>query len=96
MGKGKHYAEWFAERNGEPTWRSIIRDDVDVAVKSSITFQQFVRSLKDKGYEVERRGTILRLRPSGKERFVRFTSLGTDYRIFAIVVVKPYIMCYKI
>ena len=37
MGKGKHYAEWFAERNGEPTWRSIISDDVDVAVKSSMT-----------------------------------------------------------
>lgn len=85
MGKGKHYAEWFAERNGEPTWRSIIRDDVDVAVKSSITFQQFVRSLRDKGYEVERRGTILRLRPPSKERFVRFATLGENYTEEAIV-----------
>ena len=85
LGKGKHYAEWLAERNGEPTWRSIIRDDVDVAVKSSITFQQFVRSLKDKGYEVERRGTLLRLRPPGKERFVRFATLGENYTEEAIV-----------
>ena len=85
LGKGKHYAEWFAERNGETTWRSIIRDDVDVAVKSSITFQQFVRSLRDKGYEVERRGTILRLRPPGKERFVRFATLGENYTEEAIV-----------
>ena len=85
MGKGKHYAEWFAERNGTPTWRSIIRDDVDVAVKSSITFQQFVRSLKDKGYEVERRETLLRLRPPGKERFVRFATLGENYTEEAIV-----------
>ena len=78
-GKGKHYAEWQAEKRGEPTWRSIIRDDVDIAIKSSITFQQFVRALRDKGYEVERRGVILRLRPPDKERFVRFDTLGKNY-----------------
>ena len=47
-GKGKHYSEWQAEKRGEPTWRSIIRDDVDIAIKSSITFQQFVRALRNK------------------------------------------------
>ena len=78
-GKGKHYSEWQAEKRGEPTWRSIIRDDVDIAIKSSITFQQFVRALRNKGYEVERRGVILRLRPPGKERFVRFDTLGKNY-----------------
>ena len=62
-GVSKHYAEWLAEHNGETTWRSIIRNDVDIAIKSSMTFQQFVRNLREKGYEVERRGTLLRLRP---------------------------------
>lgn len=78
-GVSKHYAEWLAEHNGETTWRSIIRNDVDIAIKSSMTFQQFVRNLREKGYEVERRGTLLRLRPPGKERFVRFTKLGKNY-----------------
>lgn len=81
----KHYAEWDAAKKGQPTWRSLIREDMDVAIKSSMTFGQFIRSLRDKGYEVERRGKNLRVRPPGKERFVRLSSLGPQYEEEAIV-----------
>ena len=81
----KHYAEWDAAKKGQPTWRSLIREDMDVAIKSSMTFGQFIRSLRDKGYEVERRGKNLRVRPPGKERFVRLSSLGPLYEEEAIV-----------
>lgn len=84
-GISKHYAEWLAEKNGQPTWRSLIRDDIDLTIKSSMTFQQFVRNMRDKGYEVERRGKNLRVRPPGKERFVRLTSLGERYTEEAIM-----------
>ena len=37
----KHYAEWEAERKGQPTWCSAIREDVDKAVMASMSFQAF-------------------------------------------------------
>ena len=83
-GVSKHYLLQQAEKQGRATGYSLIRDDIDIAIKCSMTFQQFVRSLREKGYEVERRGTLLRLRPPGKERFVRFRTLGDNYTEEAI------------
>lgn len=58
--KGKHYAEWQAEKQRIPTKRSIIKDDVDRAIQHSRTFTQFVRYLKD--YECD----LLGKRAAGK------------------------------
>ena len=80
----KHYAEWEAERKGQPTWRSAIREDVDKAVMASMSFQAFLRSLKDMGYEVKTGVKHIAVRPPGKERFVRLRSLGDSYTEEAI------------
>ena len=80
----KHYAEWEAERKGQPTWRSTIREDVDKAVMASMSFQAFLRSLKDMGYEVKAGVKHMAVRPPGKERFVRLRSLGDSYTEEAI------------
>lgn len=80
----KHYAEWEAERKGQPTWRSAIREDVDKAVMASMSFQAFLRSLKDMGYEVKTGVKHMAVRPPGKERFVRLRSLGESYTEEAI------------
>ena len=80
----KHYAEWEAERKGQPTWRSAIREDVDKAVMASMSFQAFIRSLKDMGYEVKTGVKHIAVRPPGKERFVRLRSLGDSYTEEAI------------
>jgi hypothetical protein len=83
-GRAKHYAEWKAENEGRPTWRSTIREDVDQAVMMSMSFQAFIRSLKEKGYEVVTSGKYMKVRPQGKERFVRLYSLGDNYTEEAI------------
>lgn len=75
----KHYMEWNAEQSGQPTWRSSIRTDMDMAVKASMTFQQFISSMKQKGYVLERRGSFLRIKSPGMKRFVRLRSLGPGY-----------------
>lgn len=80
----KHYAEWEAERKGQPTWRSAIREDVDKAVMASMSFQAFIRSLKDMGYEVKTGVKHIAVRPPGKEQFVRLRSLGDSYTEEAI------------
>ncbi len=83
-GRARHYAEWKAENAGQPTWRSAIREDVDQAVMVSMSFQAFIRSLKEKGYEVGTGGKYIKVRPPGKERFVRLRSLGDNYTEEAI------------
>ena len=75
----KPYAEWLAEQNGKPTWRTAIRQDVDEAIQQSLTWRQFVASLQDKGYELRFNRKYPALRPPGKERFVRFKTLGKRY-----------------
>ena len=80
----KHYAEWDAEQKGQPTWRSAIREDVDKAVMASMSFQAFLRSMKDMGYELKTGVKHIAVRPPGKERFVRLRSLGESYTEEAI------------
>ena len=80
----KHYAEWQAEQNGQRTWRSAIREDVDRAVLVSMTWSAFVRALREQGYEVKIGVKHIAVRPPGKERFVRLRSLGENYTEEAI------------
>lgn len=81
QGITKHYGEWKAEQEMRPTWRGMIREDVDAAIRASITEKQFFRYLQDKGYEVKI-GKDISVRPCGKERFVRLKrNFGDDYSI---------------
>lgn len=75
----KPYAEWLAEKNGQPTWRTAIRQDVDEAIQQSLTWRQFLNALERNGYEVRMERKYPVLRPPGKERFVRFKTLGKRY-----------------
>lgn len=82
--KAKHYAEWKAEQENKPTWRGLIREDVDKAVAASMTFTQFITALRNQGYEVKTGVKYMAVRPPGKERFVRLKTLGDDYAEEAI------------
>jgi hypothetical protein len=78
-GKSKHYAEWKSEQEGKPTWRGLIREEVDKAIAVSMTFTQFIATLRRQGYQVKTGVKYLAVRPPGKERFVRLKTLGADY-----------------
>jgi hypothetical protein len=78
-GKSKHYAEWKAEQESKPTWRGLIREDVDKAIDESMTFTQFIANLRKQGYEVKTGVKYMAVRPKEKERFVRLKTLGDDY-----------------
>lgn len=78
-GKTQHYAEHQAEQNGKPTWRSLIKRDVDTALRQSMTERQFFHALQRMGYEVKV-GADVSVRPQGKERFFRLgRNLGESY-----------------
>jgi hypothetical protein len=83
-GKSKHYAEHKAEREGKPTWRSLVRTDVDAAIRQAVTERQFFDNLKNRGYAIKV-GKDISVRPPGKERFVRLKrNFGEDYAIEGI------------
>ncbi len=42
----KHYSEWKAEKEGKPTYRSLIKEDVDQIISSVFTFRQFTEELR--------------------------------------------------
>ena len=78
-GKAKQYGEWHAEQEQRPTWRGLIRADMDEAIRQSMTERQFFDNLRKKGYEVKI-GKDISVRPPGKERFVRLIrNFGEDY-----------------
>lgn len=78
-GKSKHYAEHRAEQQGKPTWRFLIKRDVDTALRQSMTERQFFHALQQMGYEVKV-GADISVRPKGKERFFRLgRNLGETY-----------------
>ncbi len=83
-GKSKHYGEWRAEQEQRPTWRGIVRADVDEALRQSMTERQFFENLCKKGYEIKI-GKDISVRPPGKERFVRLMrNFGEEYSMEGI------------
>ena len=80
----RQYEKWKAEENNQPTWRTAIRQDVDEAIQQSLTWRQFLTVLDRQGYEVRMGRKYPVLRPPGKERFVRFKTLGKRYTPEAI------------
>ena len=78
---GKHYAEWKAEKEGRPTMRGMIREDIDVILAQARTIDEFWDMLRGRGYEIrinERRKYVTVRHPNG-ERFIRLKSLGDEY-----------------
>lgn len=84
QGKSKHYGEWRAEQEQRPTWRGIVRLDVDEVIRQSMTERQFFENLHRKGYEIKM-GKDISVRPPGKERFVRLArNFGENYTLEGI------------
>ena len=84
QGRSKQYGEWRAEQEQRPTWRGLIRSEIDELIRQSITEKQFYYLLRQKGYEVKF-GKDISVRPPGKERFVRLArNFGESYTAEAI------------
>ena len=85
LGKSKQYGEWRAEQEQRPTWRGIVRSDIDEVIRQSMTERQFFENLHKKGYEVKV-GKDISVRPQGKDRFVRLArNFGDDYTLAAVL-----------
>ena len=74
--RGKKYNEWQADKNSA-AWKTQIRKDINAAIKSSSTYEEFLLLMRAKGYEIkgetfgEDALKFISFRPLGKDRFVR-------------------------
>ncbi len=83
-GKSKHYGEWKAEQEQRPTWRGLVKSDVDTVIRQSMTERQFFDNLRKLGYAIKT-GKDISVRPPGKERFVRLArNFGEEYTLEGI------------
>lgn len=78
------YSEWLAVRAGKATWKTVIQQDVDAAIAGAFTWRQFLSALERQGYVIRLDRKYITLRPPGKERDVRFKTLGPRYTPEAI------------
>lgn len=78
VGKGISYLEWMASRLGF-SYKSKMRSDVDDALSSARSLQDFIFAMKRLGYRC-RQGKSLSFQPPGHHRFISLKSLGRDYR----------------
>ena len=83
-GSAKHYSEWVADKLGKPTYRSMVKSDVDTAIRRSMTERQFFENLQKMGYHIKY-GQDITIRPEGKDRGLKLCrNFGDDYSIEAI------------
>ena len=83
-GQSKHYGEWKAEQYGRPTYRSLIRADIDQAILESMTERQLWDNLYKKGYRIKF-GKDITLQAPGKDRGLKlYRNFGADYSIEGI------------
>lgn len=78
-GKSKHYGEWRAEQEGRPTYLSLIKADVDTAIRQSMTERQFFYHLRQMGYDIKV-GKDITVRPPNYPRGRKLMrNFGEDY-----------------
>ena len=81
-GRGLHYAEWKAIKEGRPTIRGQIRSDIDEIIKCSYTMEQFWQNLKKRGFVIHRKGPNIKhtsiIAPNAKHP-MRLDNLGKGY-----------------
>lgn len=80
QGKAMHYAQWKAEKEGKPTWRTAIRMDIRESIAVSFSWNQFVKEMEKRGYAWKLNRKYPALKTSDMERYIRLHSLGKGYQ----------------
>ncbi len=84
QGQAKHYAEWKAHQEGKPTYRGMVKADVDEAIRKARTEKQFFHYLKERGYAIKF-GKDVTICPKGRERGLKLArNFGEGYTIDSI------------
>lgn len=89
-GKKIHYAEYQARKDGKYVIRDGVREDIDRAIRSAATRQDFMNIMKSMGYtfHIYKKNGQMRdrpsLRPPDAKKPIRFDGLGSEYTLETI------------
>lgn len=82
--RGMYYAEWKAQKEGRPTIRGQVREEIDQMILSSYTMKEFWKIFEERGYRIHRQGENIKYTsfvPACGKKPMRFQSLGEGYSI---------------
>ena len=82
--RGMHYGEWLALKEGRPTIRGQVREEIDQIILSSYTMKEFWKIFEERGNRIHRQGeniTHTSFIPACGKKPIRFTNLGDGYSI---------------
>ena len=80
--RGNSYKEYLSRKEGA-SWKSRIRKSVEMAIKGSLSFEEFNIKMNMLGMEL-REGSNLAFRIIGEDRYFKAATLGYKYREFRI------------
>lgn len=80
-GHGKHYTEWAAEKQDRKTVLGFVRQDIDIAIAESFTFDSFLAALRRQGYTIKYGANVKHtaVQPPGGNYKFRLDSMGEGY-----------------
>ena len=70
---------YFAEKKGEPTKFNLMREAIDYAVSISVGYRDFVKIMKNQGYEVDLDRKYPTIKSVNSQKAVRMFRLGAEY-----------------
>ncbi len=78
--KYRSYKEWLESKN-KTSWKDTIREDIDYAISSSASFEEFIKKMKSEGYYMKygEKTKYMTYEKSGMKKAVRGKTLGEDY-----------------
>lgn len=80
--RGNSYKEYLSRKEGA-SWKNRIRKSVEMAIKGSLTYEEFTVKMNMLGMEL-REGSNLAFRTIGDDRYINAATLGYKYREFSI------------
>lgn len=78
--KYKSYKEWLESKN-KTSWKDVVREDIDYAISSSASFEEFLQKMKSEGYYIKHgeKTKYMTFQKSEMKKAVRGKTLGEDY-----------------
>jgi len=67
-GQTQHRAEWQAAQQGKPTYRGMVKTDLDRALAEAMTERHFFENLRAMGYTIKQGKDDITICPKGRER----------------------------
>ena len=84
IGTEKEPKKWDKTKQGIFKWNHQIRLDVEDSISFATSYENFLKVMELKGYEIKQESGETFLKPIGEKRFIRLTDISSYYTIEAI------------